>query len=117
VIGERVREKIAASKRKGGIWVGGPVPLGYASINKKLAIVPEEVETVRTIFKRYLELGSIRSLMQDLDRRGIMAKQLKVRRSFLWYRARGSIGTATRIMKNGSETGNPCRIRAVRRLL
>ena len=43
VIGERVRDKIAASKRK-GIWVGGPVPLGYRSVGKKLEIVPEEAE-------------------------------------------------------------------------
>src|ERR1700719_4011484 len=54
VIGERVRDKIAASKRK-GIWVGGPVPLGYASIGKKLVVKPEEAETVRAIFARYLE--------------------------------------------------------------
>jgi DNA invertase Pin-like site-specific DNA recombinase len=56
VIGERVRDKIAASKRK-GIWVGGPVPLGYASINKKLVVVQEEAATVRKIFARYLQLG------------------------------------------------------------
>jgi site-specific DNA recombinase len=74
LIGERVRDKIAASKRK-GIWVGGPVPLGYASINKKLVVVPDEAETVRTIFRRYLELGSIRTLIQDLDRRGIRTKR------------------------------------------
>ena len=74
VIGERVRDKIAASKRK-GIWVGGPVPLGYASINKKLVVVPDEAETVRTIFRRYLELGSVRALIQDLDRRGIRTKR------------------------------------------
>jgi site-specific DNA recombinase len=55
VIGERVRDKIAASKRK-GIWVGGPVPLGYASVNKKLVVVPEEAKTVGLIFGRYLEL-------------------------------------------------------------
>ena len=53
VIGERVRDKIAASKRK-GIWVGGPVPLGYRVIDKKLVVVPEEAEAVRTIFTRYL---------------------------------------------------------------
>src|SRR6266446_4770896 len=53
VIGERVRDKIAASKRK-GIWVGGPIPLGYASVGKKLVIVPEEAETVRTMFRLYL---------------------------------------------------------------
>jgi DNA invertase Pin-like site-specific DNA recombinase len=73
VIGERVRDKIAASKRK-GIWVGGPIPLGYTSINKKLEVVPEEAETVRLIFRRYLELGSIGTLVQDLDRRGIRTK-------------------------------------------
>jgi site-specific DNA recombinase len=74
LIGERVRDKIAASKRK-GIWVGGPIPLGYASINKKLVVVSEEAETVRMIFKRYLELGSIRALIQGLDRRGIRTKR------------------------------------------
>src|SRR5687767_7397120 len=56
VIGERVRDKIAASKKK-GIWVGGAVPMGYASVNKKLVVVPEQSERVRTIFTRYLELG------------------------------------------------------------
>ena len=47
VIGEQVRDKIAASKRK-GLWVGGPVPLGYRCIDKKLVVVPEEAEVVRT---------------------------------------------------------------------
>jgi DNA invertase Pin-like site-specific DNA recombinase len=74
VIGERVRDKIAASKRK-GIWVGGAVPLGYASINKKLVVVSEEAETVRLIFRRYLELGSIRALVEDLDRNGIRTRR------------------------------------------
>ena len=74
VIGERVRDKIAASKRK-GLWVGGPVPLGYAAVDKKIAIVPAEAETVRTIFTRYLELGSIRALIEDLKRRGTRTKE------------------------------------------
>jgi hypothetical protein len=73
VIGERVRDKIAASKRK-GIWVGGPIPLGYRCIDKKLMVVPEEAEAVRTIFTRYLALGSIGALIKDLDRRGIRTK-------------------------------------------
>src|SRR6266699_1706355 len=73
VIGERVRDKIAASKRK-GIWVGGPIPLGYRCIDKKLVVVPEEAEAVRTIFARYLALGSIGALIEDLDRRGIRTK-------------------------------------------
>src|ERR1700675_4317891 len=51
-IGERVRDKIAASKRK-GIWVGGPVPLGYRSVRKKLEIVPNEADLVRKIFAEY----------------------------------------------------------------
>jgi site-specific DNA recombinase len=77
VIGERVRDKIAASKRK-GIWVGGPIPLGYQCIDKKLIVVPEEAETVRTIFARYLALGSMSALIEDLDRRGILIKAARV---------------------------------------
>ena len=73
LIGERVRDKIAASKRK-GIWVGGPVPLGYAAVDKKIVVVAAEAEAVRTIFERYLALGSIRALAADLDRRGIRSK-------------------------------------------
>ncbi len=46
VIGERVRDKIAASKRK-GLWVGGPVPLGYRSVDKKLEVAPEEADLVQ----------------------------------------------------------------------
>src|SRR5260370_6478151 len=65
---------IAASKRK-GIWVGGSVPLGYASVNKKLVVVPDEAETVRLIFQRYLELGSIGVVVEDLDRRGIRTRR------------------------------------------
>src|SRR5476651_829626 len=74
VIGERVRDKIAASKRR-GIWVGGPVPLGYRSIDKKIVIVPEEAETVRMIFQRYLDLGSIGAMVQDLDRSDTRTKR------------------------------------------
>jgi hypothetical protein len=70
---ERVRDKIAASKRK-GLWVGGPVPLGYAALDKKVEVVPAEAAAVRTIFARYLELGSVRALADDLGRRGIRSK-------------------------------------------
>src|SRR5689334_22644410 len=70
VIGERVRDKIAASKRK-GLLVGGPVPLGYRSFAKKLIIVEQEAEQVRTIFRRYLALGSIGLLIEDLHRCGV----------------------------------------------
>jgi site-specific DNA recombinase len=73
VIGERVRDKIAASKRK-GLWIGGPVPLGYHCLDKKLEIVPEEAAAVRTIFSLYLKLGSMSALMAELDRRDIRSK-------------------------------------------
>ncbi|MGD9924961.1 MAG: recombinase family protein, partial [Pseudorhodoplanes sp.] len=70
VIGERVRDKIAASKRK-GLWVGGPVPLGYKSVNKKLVVVPEMAERVRMIFTRYVALRSLGLLAKELARQGI----------------------------------------------
>ena len=78
MIGERVRDKIAASKRK-GIWVGGPVPLGYAAMDKKATVEPAEAETVRSIFTRYLELGSVRALAEDLERRGIRTRQRQLK--------------------------------------
>jgi site-specific DNA recombinase len=74
VIGERVRDKIAASKKK-GMWMGGVTPLGYAVVDRKLAIVPEDAETVRLIFRHYLDLGSVRLLKQHLDTEGIRSKQ------------------------------------------
>jgi site-specific DNA recombinase len=74
VIGERVRDKIAASKKK-GMWMGGVVPLGYAVQDRKLVVLPAEAETVRRIFDRYRERGSVRLLKQDLDSRGIRSKQ------------------------------------------
>jgi DNA invertase Pin-like site-specific DNA recombinase len=58
LIGERVRDKIAASKRK-GLWVGGPLLLGYLTDGKKLVLMPTEAKIVRTIFALYLEIGSI----------------------------------------------------------
>ena len=73
VTSERIRDKIAASKRK-GLWVGGIVPLGYATRDRKIVVVAEEAERVRTIFRRYLELGSLNLLMADLRERGIVTK-------------------------------------------
>jgi site-specific DNA recombinase len=73
VTGERIRDKIAASKRK-GIWVGGNVPLGYESRDKKLIVHEAGAERVLTIFRRYLELGSIGALLSELRDRGIVSK-------------------------------------------
>jgi site-specific DNA recombinase len=99
VIGERVRDKIAASKRK-GMWVGGPIPLGYATVNRKLVIVPEEAETVRTMFRLYLECRSVGALAEELARRNIVSKV----RTFTSGRAKGggpySVGALAHFLKN-----------------
>jgi len=71
---ERVRDKIAASRRKGK-WTGGTVPLGYDGKDKKLVVNNSEAETVRAIFRLYLELKSFSKLVAELDRRGIVTKQ------------------------------------------
>jgi DNA invertase Pin-like site-specific DNA recombinase len=71
---ERVRDKVAASRKKGK-WTGGTVPLGYDARDKKLVVNKTEAETVRTIFRRYLELKSFGRLVADLDQRGIVTKR------------------------------------------
>jgi DNA invertase Pin-like site-specific DNA recombinase len=105
VIGERVRDKIAASKRK-GIWVGGPLPLGYASINKKLVVVTEEAETVRTIFRRYLELGSIGALVQELDREAIKTKRQVISNGRVRGGIRFGVGSLGHLLRNRFYVGD-----------
>jgi site-specific DNA recombinase len=73
VTGERIRDKIAASKRK-GLWMGGRVPLGYRANGRTLEIVRGEAKTVQLLFALYLELGSVRQLKQEADRRGLRTK-------------------------------------------
>jgi len=74
VTGERIRDKIAASKRK-GMWMGGPVPLGYRVEQRKLVVDPDEAKTVRQIFWRYIELQSIPALVDDLARDGFRTRE------------------------------------------
>jgi site-specific DNA recombinase len=73
VTGERIRDKIAASKRK-GMWMGGVASLGYDVRDRCLVVNQAEAATVRHIYQRYLELGSVRLLKQDLDGNGIVSK-------------------------------------------
>jgi hypothetical protein len=73
VIGERIRDKIAASKKK-GMWMGGVPPLGYGVQDHKLVMIGSEADTVRLIFRRYAELGSVRLLQAELEARGIKSK-------------------------------------------
>ncbi len=73
VTSERIRDKIAASKRK-GLWVGGMAPLGYDTKDRKISVNEREAERVRDIFRSYLKLGSLNLLMADLRKRGIVSK-------------------------------------------
>jgi site-specific DNA recombinase len=74
VTGERIRDKIAASKRK-GMRMGGPVPLGYGVKDKKLQPNAKEATQVQLIFQRYLDLGCLTKLAKDLRDRGIRTKR------------------------------------------
>jgi len=78
VTGERIRDKIAQSKAR-GIWMGGHVPLGYDLGDRVLIPSPTEAETVRRIFRRYLELKSLPALVKDLTADGILTKRREAR--------------------------------------
>jgi site-specific DNA recombinase len=72
VIGERIRDKVAASKRK-GMWMGGTIPMGYDLRERKLVVNHEESRVVKLIFERYLEIGSVRSLKNALEAHGVVS--------------------------------------------
>jgi site-specific DNA recombinase len=74
VTAERIRDKIAASKKK-GLWMGGLVPLGYDAKERTLVINETEAKTVRTIFQLYLKLGCVRRVKEEADRLGLVSKQ------------------------------------------
>ena len=76
VTGERICDKIAASKKK-GMWMGGFPPLGYDVVDKKLVVNQREAEAVRNIFRRYLDLGSVQELRRELDDAGYRSKVRK----------------------------------------
>jgi site-specific DNA recombinase len=86
VTSERIRDKIAASKRK-GIWVGGPLPLGYDLKDGTPVVVEEEAERVQLIFRRYLEVSGINELVRDLRAKNICTKA----RTFSTGETRGGI--------------------------
>jgi site-specific DNA recombinase len=73
VTGERIRDKIAASKKK-GMWMGGVPPLGYEARDRGLVVVDSEAEIVRCIFRHYAELGSVRLLKEELEAQGITSR-------------------------------------------
>ena len=73
VAGERIRDKIAASKRK-GMWMGGSVPLGYVVRERKLVVDDAEAERVRYVFRTYHELGAVRLLHTRLAVEGVTSR-------------------------------------------
>ncbi|MEM7398342.1 MAG: recombinase family protein, partial [Pseudomonadota bacterium] len=73
VTSERIRDKIAASKKK-GMWMGGAVPLGYDAIERKLKVNTTEAKTVKLLFDLYLKLGSVRKLQEETQRLGLKTK-------------------------------------------
>ena len=104
VIGERVRDKIAASKRK-GMFMGGNIPLGYANRDKKLIVIPGEADRVQWFYRRYLELGSVGRLLEEMNGLGIRSKV----QTFATGRKRGGgpfgVGALTHILKNRCYVG------------
>lgn len=96
---ERVRDKIAASRAKGK-WTGGNIPFGYETRDKKLVINEPEAESVRYIFKRYLELGSIETLVLDVDGKGIRSRLKKAKRADVHVAYRFGYGPLAYILNN-----------------
>lgn len=89
VTGERIRDKIAASKKK-GMWMGGWVPLGYERKDRTLVINETEARTVRTIFDLFLKLRNVREVQNELARLGLKTKPYAVQRG----RATGNLSFA-----------------------
>jgi site-specific DNA recombinase len=84
VIGERIRDKFAASRKK-GMWMGGFVPLGYRVENRKLVIDEEEAATVRMIFERFLKVGSATLVARALNAEGVTTRRGKpIDKGFLY---------------------------------
>jgi site-specific DNA recombinase len=99
VIGERVRDKIAASKKK-GIWVGGPVPLGYRSVDKKLEVAPEDAELVKKIFADYLTVGSVAKLGAKLNAEDQRPKPRQLANGGIVQAACYRVGPLAHLLKN-----------------
>ncbi len=104
VTGERIRDKIAASKKK-GMWMGGPVPLGYDLEDRKLIVNNQEAETVRHLFQRYTQLRSLIQLVDELAVQGYCTK----RRTYKDGRTIGGIafrkGSLAQLLKNPIYSG------------
>lgn len=99
VTAERIRDKIAASKKK-GLWMGGACPLGYEPDGRTLKIIEAEAETVRTIFRLYAELGCLRKVQLEAERLGLKTKKRESRNPKLCGGVTPSRGRIHQILRN-----------------
>jgi hypothetical protein len=103
VTGERIRDKIAASKAK-GMWMGGNLPLGYDTpidpATRALVVNPDEAQTVAKIFQTYLELGSVHTLEARLAAEGVRSEARRSRRGNLTGGGKLARGALFHILKN-----------------
>lgn len=104
VSGERIRDKIAASKAR-GMWMGGVSPVGYKIEHRQLVINEDEAQLARHIFDRYLKLGNVRSLKDELDREGIASPKRKSLTGKPYGGASFSRGALYWILKNPAYIG------------
>ena len=104
VTGERIRDKIAASKKK-GMWMGGAPPVGYRIENRQLYINPDEEQLVQSIFDRYLKLGSVRVLKQELDVKNIRSPKRISQKGKHYGDKHFSRGALYTILKNPTYIG------------
>lgn len=99
VTGERIRDKIAASKKK-GMWMGGARPTGYDIKDKQLLVNSEEADLIRLIFQKYMELGCVRKLKEYLDSQSIKTKNWTSRKERVHGGASFGRGILYQILKN-----------------
>lgn len=99
VTGERIRDKIAASKKK-GMWMGGFVPMSYTADGRSLRIVDDEADIIRKIFGRFLELESVKDLKAELEREGVTTRQFVSASNRSWGNRPFSIGHLRSILQN-----------------
>lgn len=104
VTGERIRDKIAASKAK-GMWMGGKPPVGYHIENRRLVIETNEAKITKHIFDRYLALGNVRDLKKELDHTNIVSPIRKTLKGNLYGGSKFSRGALYAILKNPAYIG------------
>jgi len=104
VTAERIRDKIAASRKK-GMWMGGPPPLGYDNIDKQLVVNAAEADVVRDIFQLYLQLGSVRELRSEIERRGYITKRRVLKDGAPVGGAKFSAGRLYHLLRNPTYVG------------